>query len=271
MKVCAGNRKGKYSEIWALWVSTGRVLYVFLSARHKTVGNGPAVLLQLVNCSDVEGPYSMPPMNSSLKTNSVFQVGVLGFPFLLTLLCSGVCNWRGVRWFTEIRGFLHNRKRIWHSFVMCLGTEAAKTDFPFLSLTLYQPYAKYRAVCWVSLISNQLHVQLGSLISDYGLIWDMRSEKEVGVICSGPEVMQNQSPRSPSSKRLTLQCYPDIWPDSPDTLLITGPMPHAIISTLMKVCFERLPSHYTSDYGLFIFIFIFFCHEDKCVSVISHP
>lgn len=204
MKVCAGNRKGKYSEIWALWVSTGRVLYVFLSARHKTVGNGPAVLLQLVNCSDVEGPYSMPPMNSSLKTNSVFQVGVLGFPFLLTLLCSGVCNWRGVRWFTEIRGFLHNHERIWHSFVMCLGTEAAKTDFPFLSLTLYQPYAKYRAVCWVSLISNQLHVQLGSLISDYGLIWDMRSEKEVGVICSGPEVMQNQSPRSPSSQRLTL-------------------------------------------------------------------
>lgn len=153
---------------------------------------------------------------------------------------------------------------IFDTLLSCLGTEAAKTDFPFLSLTLYWAYAKYRAVCWVSLISNQLHVQMGSLISDYGLIWDMKSEKEVGVICSGPEVMQNQSPRSPSSKTLTLQCYPDTGPDSPDTLPITGPMPHAIISTLMEVFHPTIPL-------TMAFLFYFFSYMKISVSLSDIP
>lgn len=105
---------------------------------------------------------------------------------------------------------------------------------------------------------------MGSLISDYGLIWDMKSEKEVGVICSGPEVMQNQSPRSPSSKTLTLQCYPDTGPDSPDTLPITGPMPHAIISTLMEVFHPTIPL-------TMAFLFYFFSYMKISVSLSDIP
>jgi len=38
---------------------------------------------------------------------------------------------------------------------MCLGTEAPRTDFPFLSLTPYRVYVQLRVGCWVSLIPTQ--------------------------------------------------------------------------------------------------------------------
>ena len=78
---------------------------------------------------------------------------------------------------------------------MCLGTKAPRTDFPFLSLTLYEVYVQLRTGCWVSLVLNQ--IQLGSLISDQlsGFVWDTKSEKEVSIIGLGSEVMQKQNPQ----------------------------------------------------------------------------
>lgn len=47
----------------------------FLSIRQKTIGNGPTVLLQLVECLNMEGLYSVPQIGSSLKT--VFKIAEL--------------------------------------------------------------------------------------------------------------------------------------------------------------------------------------------------
>lgn len=145
-----------------------------------------------VDSLDVGGPHSMSQMDSSLKT-AYFML--LSFSSLPTSLCNWGCYWRSVSWFTEIRMFLHNCKHIWHSFVMCLCTEAPRTDFPLLSLTLYGVYVQHSTGCWVFPVPNQ--IQLGSLISDQlsGFTWDMKNEKEISISGLRPEVMQKQTPQ----------------------------------------------------------------------------